>query len=145
MKLYFNSGNNDLGFLSNFYERSFEYSERNWLSSEHAYQAMKSPVVSQQDWVRASATPGQAKRRGRQLAIIRDDWDDQKLFFMEDILHHKFMDGYLRAMLLHTGDAELIEFAPWDDQFWGVNSKYQGENHLGKILMKVRRDILKER
>lgn len=142
MKLYFNSYDKDLGFLSNFYERSFEYSERKWASSEHAYQAMKSPVISQQDWVRASVSPGQAKKRGRQLAIIRDGWDDQKLFFMEDILHHKFIDGYLRSLLLQTGDAELIEFAPWNDQFWGVNADYQGENHLGRILMKVREEII---
>jgi len=144
MKIYFSSGSGDFGFLSNFYERSFEYSERMWKTSESCYQAMKSPIFEQQEWVRASVSPGESKRRGRQLAIIREDWDDQKLFFMEDILHYKFLDGYLRVLLLDTGDAELIEYTYWNDRYWGVGTDYKGENHLGKILMKVRAEIAKK-
>ena len=39
-------------------------------------------------------------------------------------------------------DAELIEGNTWHDTFWGVDLKTgEGENHLGKILMALRKDF----
>jgi predicted NAD-dependent protein-ADP-ribosyltransferase YbiA (DUF1768 family) len=47
-------------------------------------------------------------------------------------------------MLIDTGDQELIEGNWWGDVIWGVcNGK--GENHLGKILMEVRKELKGER
>jgi predicted NAD-dependent protein-ADP-ribosyltransferase YbiA (DUF1768 family) len=46
----------------------------------------------------------------------------------------------LRVKLLNTGDLQLVEGNYWGDTFWGVcNGK--GENHLGKILMRVRKEL----
>ena len=47
-------------------------------------------------------------------------------------------------MLLDTGGAVLIEGNTWNDTFWGAcNGK--GLNHLGRILMTLRHDLLQER
>lgn len=44
-------------------------------------------------------------------------------------------------MLINTGDAELIEGNSWGDTFWGECNGI-GENNLGKILMKIRKEIV---
>ncbi|EWY91299.1 hypothetical protein FOYG_08451 [Fusarium oxysporum NRRL 32931] len=65
---------------------------------------------------------------------------------------HRPIEGSLAAMLISTGDRELVEASPFD-RVWGVGFKAAdadaardlwGENLLGKELMEVRR-ILKER
>ena len=59
---------------------------------------------------------------------------------MEEIVRAKFgQNPVLADKLLATGDTLLIEGNTWGDKFWGVDTRVgQGENHLGKILMKVR-------
>jgi len=47
----------------------------------------------------------------------------------------------LKASLRQTGNARLVEGNWWGDTFWGVcNGK--GTNHLGKVLMEVRRELI---
>ena len=44
--------------------------------------------------------------------------------------------------LVATGDAIVIEGNTWRDTYWGVDLKTgEGENHLGKILMRVRSEL----
>ncbi len=48
----------------------------------------------------------------------------------------------LLSKLLATGDAELIEGNTWGDRVWGVDLyRGAGENHLGKILMRIRDEL----
>ena len=49
----------------------------------------------------------------------------------------------LLKKLLDTGDAELVEGNTWGDRVWGV-CKGEGENRLGKILMRIRGEIPEE-
>lgn len=57
---------------------------------------------------------------------------------MEALVLLKFaQNSDLRYRLLRTGDAYLEETNNWGDKFWGVCDG-EGENHLGKIIMKVR-------
>jgi hypothetical protein len=46
----------------------------------------------------------------------------------------------LRALLISTGDTQLIEENTWGDTFWGVCNGI-GKNMLGIILMDVRRAL----
>ena len=46
----------------------------------------------------------------------------------------------LRDKLLATGDTPLEEGNTWGDRTWGVYQG-QGDNRLGKILMKVRDEL----
>jgi len=48
----------------------------------------------------------------------------------------------LAARLLGTGQMPLVEGNNWGDMFWGVDVKSgKGENHLGRILMKIREEL----
>lgn len=79
---------------------------------------------------------------------MRADWDDARnyrLVVMEQLLREKFSDKNpeLKQKLIDTYDAELIEGNTWNDTFWGVCGGI-GKNHLGKLLMKIRRDLIKK-
>ena len=64
---------------------------------------------------------------------------------MEEIVRAKFSQNpKLKAELLATGEAQLIEGNTWNDRYWGVDVRSGiGKNHLGKILMKVRSELKK--
>ena len=60
---------------------------------------------------------------------------------MEECVRFKFTHHTeLRDALLATADVELIEGNTWGDRIWGVYQG-EGENHLGKILMKIRSEL----
>ena len=136
-----NSFKGEYRFLSNFYERPFWVGNRRWASAEHAYQAAKSLLVSDWDAIQRCRTPGQAKRMGQKISL-RPDWETIKLAAMEEIVQAKF-DQYedLKLKLIMTNPVELIEGNQWGDTYWGV-CKGNGQNHLGKILMKIREGYL---
>ena len=129
-------------FLSNFYESPMTFHGVTYQSAKAAFQAQKCLTeVEKQGF--AELTPIKAKRRGRQV-MLRSDWDEVKLDIMEKIVRAKFIQNEtLKALLLATGDAELKEGNTWNDMFWGIDSETgNGQNHLGKILMKVRDEVL---
>ena len=66
---------------------------------------------------------------------------------MEEIVRAKFTQNpKLGEQLLSTGNADLIEGNTWNDRYWGVDVRSgAGENHLGKILMKVRSELQKKK
>lgn len=60
---------------------------------------------------------------------------------MFQILKDKFSrNANLRIGLVETGDAHLEEGNTWGDTFWGT-VRGVGKNHLGKILMRIRKEI----
>ena len=69
---------------------------------------------------------------------FRKDWDEVKLKIMEEIIDSYYKNNpELLKKLKETGDKELLHTGPRIDTYWGVNSK-GGNNHHGKILMKIR-------
>ena len=125
-----------LAFLSNFYPCKIEYLGFSFSSSEAAYQAAKNPKYAESF---AKLSPGAAKKLGKWV-VLREDWEEVKLSVMEEILRLKFADPELAKLLIATGDEELVEVNWWGDRFWGV-CKGEGENHLGKLLMKIRSEL----
>lgn len=134
---------NEFGFLSNFYEAPIYINGERYASVEHAYQAHKTLDVDLKRIIRESKTPWLAKKLGRG-ATLRPDWDDVKLDLMLSFLREKFRNPMLREMLVATEGYELIEGNTWGDRFWGVYKGF-GENHLGKLLMKVREEVTIEK
>jgi len=129
------------GFLSNMYPCTVEYRGLTYPSAENAFQAQK--CIDPKDRERfTKCSPGESRKIGRRV-ILRPDWHEVRLPIMREILRSKFSDPKLRSLLVSTGNKELIETNAWKDTFWGV---YQGvgENHLGKLLMEIRREILPE-
>lgn len=108
-------------------------------TTEHAYQAAKTLDLAERDKVRSAETPGKAKRLGQAVAL-RPDWDAVRIEVMLDLQRQKYAQGDLRAKLLDTGDAELVEGNTWGDRFWGVCDG-KGLNWLGRLLMQVRAEI----
>ncbi len=127
-------------FLSNFWPCIVHMDEKAYPSVEHAYQAAKTLDEDGRSWVRASAHAGLAKQKGQRVTI-REDWDRIKRHIMFKLVKDKFTrDESLKAKLLETGNALLVEDNTWGDTYWGkCNGK--GKNHLGKILMRVRREL----
>lgn len=127
-------------FLSNFHVSYFLYEGIVWPTAEHAYQAAKTLDENQRMNILEMNTPGATKKYGRTVTL-RPDWDDVKLEIMEEIVRAKFeQNSVLQTMLLYTEDLEIIEGNTWGDTFWGVCNGV-GENHLGKILMRIRDDL----
>ena len=61
---------------------------------------------------------------------------------MENLVRQKFTQHpRLRELLLRTDSRPLVEQNTWGDRFWGLYHGV-GENHLGRILMKVRAELL---
>lgn len=125
--------------LSNFWPAEVILDGEKYISTEHAYQAAKTLDLDLRKEIQAAKYPGKAKKLGQKV-ILREDWEGVKLAVMEDLLRQKFQDPELRQALLDTGTAELIEGNHWNDCFWGIcNNK--GTNHLGRLLMKIRKEI----
>lgn len=128
--------------FSNFYQCNIVVDGENWFSCEHYFQAMKSPYGPIQKLIRNAFSPKEAKRLGGQIRL-RTDWDEIKYNIMRKIVLAKFeQHPNLQALLLSTGDADLIEDSPWD-YTWGCSKDGIGQNWLGKILMETREKLRK--
>ena len=128
-------------FLSNFFPAEVTYNGLTYQNNEAAFQAQK--TYSKEERIEfTTLEPRDAKRRGRRVRLRRD-WEQVKDRIMEEIVRAKFSQNEeLKEQLLATGDAQLVEGNRWNDRYWGVDIRSGvGENHLGKILMKVRSEL----
>ena len=133
--------------LSNFWPAQVQLGHVVYPSVEHAYQAAKfepSHTMRQRIAQLPASHSGAAiaKRLGAQMHPA--DWPARKLEVMEILVREKFTrNPELRELLLATGDMQLEEGNRWRDTFWGISppGSGHGENHLGKIVMKVRQEI----
>lgn len=134
-------------FLSNFYISPFTFRKELYQSSEHAFQACKLKNKKHRDIIRLTIAPKDAKRLGRMYPLI-DNYEDLKKNLMYSILCKKFRQNEnLSYRLGSTGESKLVEGNTWHDNFWGdcfcPDCKgIVGQNHLGKILMQVRREYI---
>lgn len=145
-----NSFTDEYEMYSNFYPCVIYHKGIKFPTLEHAYQAMKTNDHS--FWKLISNLPADkawlARRRGRVIKA-RPDWDDQvRLMVMEELLRKKFSQTKFKNKLLSTGDEPLEEGNWWHDNFYGnctcgkrKECEPQGENHLGKMLMKIREEL----
>ena len=119
--------------------------EYRWLSNfiggvEQKYQAAKCKHEEDAQKI-LRMKPGEAKRAGRKVEM-RENWEEIKLTVMEDLLRSKFNSEPFRTNLIKTGNMEIIEGNTWGDKFWGVDLQSGiGENHLGKLIMKIRSEL----
>jgi len=127
-------------FLSNFYPSPIKCEGITYPAVEHAFQAAKTLDKSKRKEF-LHIKPGEAKRKGKRLKPLRDGWDKIRFGIMEEMLRLKFTKHEsLKEKLLATGDEELVEGNDWNDRVWGKVDGV-GENHLGRLLMKIRAEL----
>lgn len=69
------------------------------------------------------------------------DWKQSKLAIMEQIIRTKVdQNSDVKQRLMDSGTKTIMENSPWDS-FWGAGPDGKGENNLGKIYMKIRKEI----
>jgi ribA/ribD-fused uncharacterized protein len=135
--------------LSNLHPRPMIFEGVAYASAEHAYQAFKAREPAVRAWLMAAPSPELVAVAGDALPPddVVPDWPETHVPLMERIVRAKFLEhGDLLRLLLSTGTAKIVEWAPEDSavaRFWG---EYEGvgENTLGVMLMRLR-DELREK
>ena len=129
-------------FLSNFSSFVVFWRGLDWMTAEHAYQAAKfdDPIIRL--LVRDARSAHDAKKVARaNQHKVRPEWRQDptvKLGVMEEILRAKLSQhSYIEEKLLETGEALIVEDSH-KDGFWGRGPDWKGENHLGRLWMKLR-------
>lgn len=129
--------------LSNFSAHAIVFDGIFYPTAEHAYQAQKFDQQHIRVFISKEFSPHTAKNVAHAFPeVYRKDWcQELKLDVMGKILRKKLLThNEVRGALLKTGQREIIENSP-TDSFWGWGPDRQGQNHLGKIWMKIRAEI----
>lgn len=136
------SFNGDYAFLSNFFPAPFILNGFTYPTAEHFFQASKTLDPAEQlGIISGCKTALEAKQAGKKVHL-RKDWEKVKVQIMRTGVYAKFAQNpQLQKRLVDTWPEKLIENNNWGDTFWGVCDGV-GENHLGKILMELRRDLI---
>jgi N-glycosidase YbiA len=142
MTIYFYKVCDPYGCFSNFSEHSIELEGKIWPSTEHYYQAQKFVGTSAEalcQQIYEASTPAEAAALGRDPHHpVRSDWEQIKTVVMEKAVLQKFTTySTLKELLMGTGNELIVEDSPTDG-YWGCGEDGRGQNHLGKVLMRVR-------
>jgi len=123
------------------------------LTSEHLYQALKFPDHPDvQKSILSKPSPIHCKMIAKSKVNrekMRKDWEEVQLEVMEFCLKVKLLWHWVKfGNLLRSAEGkEIVEISSKRDTYWGkVNSEggLVGENHLGKLLMTLRDELLGE-
>lgn len=127
--------------LSNFAPPGIEVDGAYWETFEHYFQAQKFGDLEIRERIRCAATPKEARELGQSRRYpLRSDWDTVREDVMLFAMRLKFRVPSARAVLLSTGERELIESSPYD-YYWACGKDGTGLNRLGHLLMQVRSEI----
>src|SRR5690348_7393095 len=138
----FYSVSDDFGQFSNFAPFPIRLDGERWPTSEHYFQAQKFEDEAYRQAIRQAKSPAEAARLGRdRKRKLRRDWESVKVGVMRRAVLAKFTQHEdLRALLLSTGEAEIVEYTE-NDSYWGDGGDGGGKNVLGRILMEVREQL----
>lgn len=146
---FYRSNEKPYGALSNLYKRPIQFESQVFATAEHAYQAGKAAKKIVRDWLLSAPTPALVAMAAHGLYSwdIVSNWSQIKYDRMRAVLKAKFTQHEdLRALLLSTGNAKLVEAGRVDNlvnRTWGiVNGK--GKNMLGVMLMELREELRAE-
>lgn len=128
--------------FSNFAAFPIDVGGTTWPTSEHYFQSQKFVGTPHEEEIHGAETPMKAANKARsRKRPLRHDWDDVRLDVMRTALRAKFTQhSELRALLLSTGDATIVEHTT-NDAYWADAGDGTGENMLGKLLMELRSEL----
>ena len=129
----------DYGAFSNFAPYPIEVDGKFWRTVEHYFPAQKFAGTSHEEAMRREPSPMIVARMVRdRKKPLRSDWEIVKDDLMRRAVFEKFTQhAELRALLVGTGDAEIVEHTA-NDAYWGDGGNGSGKNMLGRIFMEVR-------
>lgn len=112
------------------------------MTSEHLYHWLKFEDEEIKDSIYNAISAHRAFEIGRNnIKHVRQDWEAIKEDVMYKILKAKVAQHtYVEKKLIETGDRELIEDS-WRDDFWGWGHRKNGQNRLGKLWMRIRKEL----
>ena len=146
---FYRANEKPYGAFSNLFRREMTFEGRSFPTAEHAYQAGKARKETVRDWILSAPTPSLVAMAAHGLYTwdIVPDWSKVKFDRMREVLRAKFTQhDDLRALLLSTGEARLVEMGRTNNavnRTWGeVNGK--GLNMLGVLLMEIRAELRKQ-
>jgi nicotinate (nicotinamide) nucleotide adenylyltransferase len=125
-------------FMSNRFHWRFEWQGLVYGSAEAAFQASKCKEEFER-LVFTHCSPDKAALKGKDI-VPSHDWEEARFEIMESIIRAKFeQNPILMRRLKETGNRLLINGNNKQETYWGVDLySWQGENHLGKIIMNIR-------
>jgi ribA/ribD-fused uncharacterized protein len=140
--IHFYSTKGEYGPFSNFSAHRLFLKGKTWRTSEHYFQAQKFAGTEHEEELRLAESPMVVARMGRsRKRPLRKDWESVKDDIMREAVMAKFsQDKELKALLLSTGDATLVEHTA-NDSYWADGRDGTGKNMLGIILMEVREKL----
>ena len=145
--------------FSNFQPITFEHKGQTFLTTEHAFMWEKANFFNDEEIAaeiintQTNTNAYSAKKLGRKVKGFDGEvWGSVCYDIMLNINRHKYIENYLyKQMLIETGTRTIVEASPYD-KVWGVGlgenhediedeSKWDGQNLLGKVLMELRNEI----
>ncbi|KAG8213140.1 hypothetical protein J3R82DRAFT_11546 [Butyriboletus roseoflavus] len=135
--------------FTNFSPHEVIYKGKRYPTSEHLFQALKflgdHPEIAERVRNCGERPMLAFDEAHRYQKWVRSDWRQVNIQKMEIALRLKFTQHPdLKALLLGTGDADLVEDSP-RDYFWGTGADRSGRNELGKALVRLREELRQER
>lgn len=146
---FYRASEKPYGAFSNLYRREIVFEGETFATSEHAYQAGKARKPEVRAWLMSAPSPALLAMAAHGLYYwdVLPGWSKLKFDRMRAVLRAKFdQHSDLRALLLSTGSARLVESATVDNEvnrLWG-EVKGQGRNMLGEMLMELREALRSE-
>lgn len=148
------------GFLSQWFDSNFREGGIKFNCAEQYMMYRKAILFNDRDSadkILRLEYPGDQKKVGREVKNFDPVvWDENKFDIVVQSNINKFeQNPDLLEMLMDTKDLILVEASPYDN-IWGIGipisdpienltdeTKWKGENLLGKALMKVREELKK--
>ena len=128
-------------YLSNFHICHIEYEGLKFTSTEAAYHSAKFNSTKLKQLL-STMGPMESLRESRKHKIDIPNWHSTfKFEVMYDVNWIKFNIPELKNMLLDTENKHIVEKNWWRDIVWGQDADGNGENNLGKIIMKIRDNL----
>ena len=133
----------DYAFLNNYWSCPVSYDQMSFLNVGQAFTASR--TNDRKERVRI-AQIGTAREVMVYANLLKIRSLQEDLIIMEELLQQKFQYPILREGLSKTGTEELIDGRDWIsnpyDLVWSYDLKRcKGDNHLGKLLMKIRSEL----
>lgn len=155
--LFFWKSGEEYGFLSQWYPCTFTVDNVTYNCAEQFMMAQKAKLFNDHDTyakIMATNDPKLQKALGRVVCNYSNaTWTEHRFDIVLRGTTAKFnQNAHLKNMLLETGSRFLAEASP-DDKIWGIGigqdhvlakepTKWPGTNHLGRILMTTRANLV---